>query len=105
MAEAISAHRSFPARLLRASLKEDAIAYLAASDLTPPIRRKLWRAWCKATMSSVVTTDLARVAPGKPREVQPLLIADAYEGVDRAKRRARRKPAPAAAGTPGAGAR
>jgi hypothetical protein len=93
LAEAIAVHRSFPARLMHASAKCDAVAYLAASDLTPAIRRKLWRAWCKATFSSCRSEDLARVAPGKPREVQPLLITGAFDGVERVKRRPARKSA------------
>lgn len=59
-----------PARFFSYGEKEGVIAYLAACDLEPPQRRRYYRAWCSATNTKCRREDLARVAPGKPREVQ-----------------------------------
>jgi len=68
--EALGAHR------LRADCKEEVIAYLAAAAIPPVARRKLYRAWCAATFSKCRREDLARVAPGKPREIQLSLLSE-----------------------------
>lgn len=66
----VSPREAFGASRMHHSQKEEVIAYLAACDLEPPARRKLFKAWCRATNSQIRREDVARVAPGKPREVQ-----------------------------------
>lgn len=66
----VSPRAAFGDHRMHGSAKEEVIAYLAACDLTPPARRKLYKSWCKATFSTCHRADLARVAPGKPRELQ-----------------------------------
>lgn len=70
MGEPINARAALGDRRMRAGCKEEVILYLAAADLRPGTRRNLYRAWCRATESKCRREDLARVAPGKPTEVQ-----------------------------------
>lgn len=55
---------------MRASCQSEVIAYLAAADVPAARRRRWYREWCRATFTKCRREDLARVAPGKPREIQ-----------------------------------
>lgn len=59
-------HRLFP------KFKEEVIAYLAASAITPVQRRKVYRAWCVSTFTKIRPEDLARVTPSEDRRVRQL---------------------------------
>ena len=72
--EPIIPSRAFPARLLRAGARDEARDFVAAADMPPATRRRLWRAWCNATMSVCRAEDLDYVGPKKPREHQPSLF-------------------------------
>lgn len=69
MSEKVSASQALGHRRMRAGAKEEVIAYLAATDLPGATRRRWFREWCKATHSSCLRDDIARVAPpAKPKE-------------------------------------
>lgn len=71
MARTIFVFEALPPRLMRGRAKEDVIQYLAAAAGAGVLRRRWYREWCRATMSSCRPEDLARVAPPrKPREYQ-----------------------------------
>lgn len=77
MAGKISVSQAIGADRMRAHLRDEVIAYLAASDVQPSTRRRWWREWCRATDSKIRREDLDRVAsPRKPKERQLGLLTD-----------------------------
>jgi hypothetical protein len=72
----VTARQALGARRMLRGYKAEVIAYLAASDVPAAQRRRWYREWCKAVFEKCRPEDLARVAPGKPREVQLGLLED-----------------------------
>lgn len=75
MPRTIPAGEALGHRLMRATAKEEVIAYLAAADVPPARRRRWYREWCGATCSKLENADLDRVAPaGTPKDKQLSLL-------------------------------
>jgi hypothetical protein len=59
----VSARDALPAYLFRGTMKEELIQYLATADCATDARRRWYRQWCAATMTTWHAADADRVAP------------------------------------------